>query len=503
MTGNGQVASIAGARPEGPARAGQAPVIVLTMARSGSTLLRFILDSHPELACPPETSLGSVCYMMTRLWDLLDPSSQSAQEGIRPHQVPPDLSEPAVASIRGVVDDVYGRYLARHGKRRWCDKSLDNTGIAGLLADIYPDAQFVCLYRHCLDVIVSAVEACPWGLSGYGFDQYTAGSPGNSVAAVAMCWLDRTRPIIEFQDAHPGRCHGIRYEDLVTAPEEVAQSLFDFLGVRRVPGITSDCFASGHEIRGPGDHKIWFTDSVSRQSLGQGIRVPVGRLPPDLLAEINQTLARLDYRQADDQWTAGIGPVDPRAAPEAGPGANQVPADPAADEAAVALSARLMSLTAGPAEELAASWPGTISQKLILVIEPARHGGLPIGWVLSCAGAGLSIREGCGPDPAAVTITAIGATWLAILSGQANLAALLRSGQVRVTRPAADHGPDELSSLPAELSLLARLLALSAARAPGSPGPGPGPGGPGRRVEPAVMTAPPMAVTPAGRKEAQ
>src|SRR5579863_617747 len=90
MTGNGQVASIAGARPEGPARAGQAPVIVLTMARSGSTLLRFILDSHPELACPPETSLGSVCYMMTRLWDLLDPSSQSAQEGIRPHQVPPD-----------------------------------------------------------------------------------------------------------------------------------------------------------------------------------------------------------------------------------------------------------------------------------------------------------------------------------------------------------------------------------------------------------------------------
>lgn len=36
----------------------QAPVIVLTIARSGSTLLRFILDSHPEPACRPETSLG-------------------------------------------------------------------------------------------------------------------------------------------------------------------------------------------------------------------------------------------------------------------------------------------------------------------------------------------------------------------------------------------------------------------------------------------------------------
>jgi Sulfotransferase family len=34
-----------------------APVFVLCMGRSGSTLLRFLLDAHPDLACPPETSL--------------------------------------------------------------------------------------------------------------------------------------------------------------------------------------------------------------------------------------------------------------------------------------------------------------------------------------------------------------------------------------------------------------------------------------------------------------
>ena len=33
------------------------PVFVLCMGRSGSTLLRFLLDAHPELACPPETML--------------------------------------------------------------------------------------------------------------------------------------------------------------------------------------------------------------------------------------------------------------------------------------------------------------------------------------------------------------------------------------------------------------------------------------------------------------
>jgi protein-tyrosine sulfotransferase len=493
--GNGLGSVAPSAEAQGPsARAGQAPVIVLTMARSGSTLLRFILDSHPELACPPETSLGSACHMMARLWDLLEPSPQSVREGFRPHQVPASLPDPAVASIRGVLDEVYGRYLARHQKQRWCDKSLDNTGIAGLLADIYPEAQFVCLYRHCMDVIVSAVEACPWGLAGYGFDQYTAATQGNSVAAVAMCWLDRTRPIIEFQEAHPGRCHGIRYEDLVTAPEEVTESLFDFLGVRRVPGITADCFAADHEIRGPGDHKIWFTDSISRQSLGQGIRVPVGALPPDMLAQINQTLAQLDYRPVDDQWTTAAGPLDPRTGPEA----PQDPADPAAVEAAAALSARLALLVAEPAADMAARWPA--SQRLTLVIRSARHTGKPLGWQLSCDDSGLTIREGTAPDPEAATITATGATWLAILTGQANLAVMLRAGQLRVTRPAADHLSGDPAGLPAEMPLLAWLLGPAATRSPAARPARPQPGHPprarrGRTPPPARDSWPPPAAT--------
>jgi len=37
------------------------PVFVLCNGRSGSTLLRFLLDAHPDLACPPETNLPSLC----------------------------------------------------------------------------------------------------------------------------------------------------------------------------------------------------------------------------------------------------------------------------------------------------------------------------------------------------------------------------------------------------------------------------------------------------------
>jgi protein-tyrosine sulfotransferase len=181
----------------------QRPVFVLSMARSGSTLLRFILDSHPDLACPPETNVAQVCFGLARLWDLLEPPLESATDGWRPNAVPVHLPPDAAMSIRAAVDAVYGRYLARHGKRRWCDKSLDSAQMADLLAHLYLEAQFVCLYRPCVDVVVSAIEASPWGLSGYGFDPYVTNTPGNMVLAAARCWLDTTRAIVEFQEKHP------------------------------------------------------------------------------------------------------------------------------------------------------------------------------------------------------------------------------------------------------------------------------------------------------------
>jgi protein-tyrosine sulfotransferase len=445
----------------GPGRARPGPVIVLTMARSGSTLLRFIMDSHPELGCPPETSLGSACFALARMWDLLEPAPEVARDDFRPRQVPARVSGAAADSIRSVLGDVYGRYLARRGKRRWCDKSLDNIGVADLLADLYPDAQFVCLYRHCLDVIVSAVEACPWGLGGYGFDQYLAASMGNSVAAVTMCWLERTRPIIQFQEKHPDRCHGIRYEDLVTDPEQVAGALFDFLGVQQVPGITAACLATEHDIRGPGDHKIWFTTSISRDSLGQGIRVPLAALPPDLLIQVNQTLAQLDYRLVDEHWPTA-GPLDPRT--PAGPAAatstgEQGRADPEIAAAAEALSARLAAAAARPAE-LAVQWPAAASRQFTLLVGSAWRDGPTEGWAVSCLDSVLSVRDVAVPDPASVAIAATGATWLAILAGQVNLAAEMLAGRLRISHP-----DGEASANPhTQLLAVARLLGLGARR---------------------------------------
>jgi hypothetical protein len=55
----------------------------------------------------------------------------------------------------------------------------------------------------------------------------------------------------------------IRYEDLVTAPEETVSAMFEFLGVAQIPGITRECFKIQHESNGPGDEKSWFTGQVT------------------------------------------------------------------------------------------------------------------------------------------------------------------------------------------------------------------------------------------------
>jgi hypothetical protein len=65
--------------------------------------------------------------------------------------------------VQSAMDQLFGAHLRRRGKRRWCDKSLDTYAFAGLVAQAYPKAKFICLYRHCMDVIASGVEACPLG----------------------------------------------------------------------------------------------------------------------------------------------------------------------------------------------------------------------------------------------------------------------------------------------------------------------------------------------------
>jgi hypothetical protein len=434
------------------------PVFVLCMGRSGSTLLRFLLDAHPELACPPETSLPALCGQLAVVWSLIEGAPLSANRGDAPPQVP----DAAIAGIRRMVDEMTGGYLARRGKKRFCDKSLGSALSANLLSRIYPKAKFICVYRYPMDMIRSGLDACPWGLTGYGFDQYSGSSPDNAVLALARYWLDHATAIAAFEEQHPDSCHRVRYEDLVAAPEETATGLFEFLGAAPAPGISERCFTGERERFGPADYKIWATSAITGDSVGRGESVPAGLIPPPITEAINELADKLGYLPIDKEWGTPGRPADPRV-----PGTAKVPAVPSAGseppaEAAGPLEESLRAAVEGTGDRFTGRWGPYLAGKFLVVWRMPAAGGGEVGWVVDLA-ARTVIREVEGPDddddPDDVEWTILGSpeTWQAVLSGQVNLHVALRHGDLRY----GSAGDDHVLAFDSRVAMLTDLLGLS------------------------------------------
>jgi hypothetical protein len=426
------------------------PVFVLCMGRSGSTLLRFLLDAHPELACPPETSLPALVGHLAVVWSLIEGAPLSAERDAAPPRVP----DAAVAGIRRMVDEMTGSYLARRGRRLFCDKSLGSARFADLLVQIYPGAKFVCLYRHPMDVIRSGLDACPWGLNGYGFDQYIAGSPGNAVLALARYWLDNAALIFGVEERYPERCHRVRYEDLVADPEYVMAEVYAFAGAGPAPGVAGACFSGERERFGPADHKIWATSAISTESVGTGESVPAGMIAPPVAAAINELAGKLGYLPVDAEWGTPGRPADPRVAdtirsPAHAPGGPV----PGARQLEDWLRSRV-----GPAGERFASRWGSCAAEKFLVVSRAGVGGSEAQWLVDLAAGTLTQADGPADDDDGAAWSILGSpeTWQAVLGGQVNLHAALRRCELRYCSPG-DDGPLATQT---RVAMLADLLGL-------------------------------------------
>jgi sulfotransferase family protein len=465
------------AAPRGNGRdPGTDPVFVVCAGRSGSTLLRFLLDAHPDLACPPETKLPAMCTQMAAVWQQLAGTSP--------------LAGPAIAGIRQALNLMIQPYLARRGKRRYCDKSLGAAEHVPVLREIFPGARFLCLYRHPMDVIASGIEACPWGLAGFGFDGYAAGSPGNAVKALAQFWADNAAQILAAEEQLGERAHRVRYEDLVADPEWVADGIFRFLGERPAPGISAACFAPERERLGPGDYKIWHTTRVSADSVGRGWAIPAEMMGPALMAGINELCARLGYAPIGQNW--GIDPVPPDVRlPGTGPavvqgdastppGAARAPAPAPAPAATAAtgahaaapagtgstppglrmMAARLLSGLARVDDRFASAWRPCSAEVFLVTVTAPGGGSVAARWRVDLAAPGVTSASGLAPGEtggARWDIVGCADTWKQVLDGGINLSIAFRARQLRYC----DTG-DVAASVPGvRIAMLAELLGVT------------------------------------------
>ncbi len=195
--------------------------------RSGTTMLRLILDRGPDVAIPPESMFLTDVEIMghaagqdlldqvwkhpkVRLWGLPGPAP-SLPEGLAPEQ-----------ARRFALEAPFVAYARKHGKPRWADKTPHYVHHIDELLAIWPDTRFVVLVRDGRDVALS-VRAMPFG-------------PNNAWAA-APWWARGIRAGRDAERRHPGQVMTVRYEDLAAEPATHVRALCAFLDLRYDPSM--------------------------------------------------------------------------------------------------------------------------------------------------------------------------------------------------------------------------------------------------------------------------
>jgi hypothetical protein len=244
-------------------------VIVLAPVYSGASTLRSLLEGHPDLACTMGTGLLPLCEQAVVTWGNADG---------RPGRPPSSLAR---TTTRALVASVISSILIREGKPRWCEVAAANPEAAGAFLQLYPGARFLCLYRTCPGVIRAALDASPWGLSDPVFAPFTRAYPASTAAALTACWVTQSSALLAFEQAHPGECLRIRYEDLAGGEPETGERVTSFLG------LTSPASRSVHG--GPSEPRPAIPDT------GPAAALPGGLIPPALRAQANDLLRQLGY----------------------------------------------------------------------------------------------------------------------------------------------------------------------------------------------------------------
>lgn len=179
------------------------PIFIIGSPRSGTTLLRMIIDSYPSISCGPESHF------------LIDLANLTANQWERIARFGFDRSN-WNARLRELFERFQVDYMRRRGKRRWAEKTPRYTLYLDFVNQLFPDAQFVHVIRDGRDVVLSCQDR--WGFWW-------------AARAAARGWPRYVRAARDFGRTVPAhRYMELRYERLVRDPEPTLRDLSAFLG---------------------------------------------------------------------------------------------------------------------------------------------------------------------------------------------------------------------------------------------------------------------------------
>jgi Sulfotransferase family len=269
------------------------PFFIVGNDRSGTTMLRLILDRGPDVAIPPESMFltdfasafdegvpadaAAAQRLTEQVWN--HPKVRLWQLPGAPPPVPAGLS--ARDAYRWIAEAPFKAYAARHGKARWGDKTPHYVHHVDHLLRVWPRARFVVLVRDGRDVALS-LRRMPFG-------------PNNAWAA-AQWWVRGIRAGERAQLEHPGAVLTMRYEDLAREPEREVARICEYLGLSYAPEMLALERADRSKI--VPEQASWFPtifDGINTRAVGRWQREMPRRDQRLFAALAAPELARLGY----------------------------------------------------------------------------------------------------------------------------------------------------------------------------------------------------------------
>lgn len=181
------------------------PIFLMGAMGTGTTLLRLVLDSHDAIALPPETGFMRA-YNAHKFIPFKHTGRNWAKRLGWSHA---ELD----AEMREFYDRLFMRYVEKHGKKRWGEKTPLHTWHWEDMARVFPDAVFVMITRH------------PGGSMASNMNRW-----GFNVRRASIHFERYTREQLRMAATFPDRTVLLRYEELLLQPEPLMHELLDWLG---------------------------------------------------------------------------------------------------------------------------------------------------------------------------------------------------------------------------------------------------------------------------------
>jgi len=190
-----------------------APIFVVGMPRTGTTLLERMLASHSQVTSVGESQNFAVLFKRatgTRTPTVLDPQTLARAAGVD----------------HAKLGRAYLEHTAPRGARgRFVDKMPLNFFYLGQIARALPAARMVVLRRHPLDTVVASFRqlfATTMPYYEYAYD----------LADTARYWLAFDALIAHWKRVLPGRLVEVQYESLVLEPETSLRAVLEHCGIQ-------------------------------------------------------------------------------------------------------------------------------------------------------------------------------------------------------------------------------------------------------------------------------